>query len=259
MDSMLIFDIGCHNGQDSDFYLKKGFRVVAVEANPELCKEIKNRFAREIGDGRFTLVERAIAEHDGEISFFINAKHSIWGTISGEWATQHAESRSDVTEITVPAITFPALIAEYGIPHYLKIDIEGADLLCVDALAAIAEPPKYVSIEFEESITGFQDAVQRLRKAGYRKFQIVDQARVPSQEPPRPAREGGVASHRFILGATGLFGKELPAPWVGQIGAVGSFLGIYLSNKLYGLSKTMPWLRPLTPREPSWHDIHASY
>jgi hypothetical protein len=28
----LIFDLGSHNGQDSDFYLKKGFTVVAVEA-----------------------------------------------------------------------------------------------------------------------------------------------------------------------------------------------------------------------------------
>jgi hypothetical protein len=28
----LIFDVGFHRGEDTDFYLKKGFRVVAVEA-----------------------------------------------------------------------------------------------------------------------------------------------------------------------------------------------------------------------------------
>ena len=28
----LIYDLGSHNGQDSEFYLKKGFTVVAVEA-----------------------------------------------------------------------------------------------------------------------------------------------------------------------------------------------------------------------------------
>ena len=32
----LIFDIGMHIGQDTEFYLKKGFCVVAVEANPKL-------------------------------------------------------------------------------------------------------------------------------------------------------------------------------------------------------------------------------
>jgi hypothetical protein len=40
----LIYDLGCHNGQDSDFYLKKGFTVVAAEAYPGLCDRLKLRF-----------------------------------------------------------------------------------------------------------------------------------------------------------------------------------------------------------------------
>ncbi len=44
----LIYDLGSHNGQDSEFYLKKGFIVVAVEANPTLCDGLKLRFSREI-------------------------------------------------------------------------------------------------------------------------------------------------------------------------------------------------------------------
>jgi hypothetical protein len=32
----LIYDIGLHKGEDSEFYLKKGFRVVAIEALPSL-------------------------------------------------------------------------------------------------------------------------------------------------------------------------------------------------------------------------------
>ena len=43
----LIYDLGCHNGQDSDFCLKKGFTVFAVEANPELCDVLKLRFLEE--------------------------------------------------------------------------------------------------------------------------------------------------------------------------------------------------------------------
>ncbi len=33
----LIFDLGLHEGGDPRFYLDKGFRVVAVEANPQFC------------------------------------------------------------------------------------------------------------------------------------------------------------------------------------------------------------------------------
>ena len=46
VDRSLIFDVGCNDGQDSDFYLKKGFRVVAVEANPALCELLKNVLPR---------------------------------------------------------------------------------------------------------------------------------------------------------------------------------------------------------------------
>jgi 16S rRNA A1518/A1519 N6-dimethyltransferase RsmA/KsgA/DIM1 with predicted DNA glycosylase/AP lyase activity len=34
--SDLIFDIGLHRGEDTDFYLKKGFRVAAFEVDPNL-------------------------------------------------------------------------------------------------------------------------------------------------------------------------------------------------------------------------------
>jgi hypothetical protein len=39
----LIYDVGLHLGEDSEFYLKKGFNVVAVEANPVNAAEAANR------------------------------------------------------------------------------------------------------------------------------------------------------------------------------------------------------------------------
>ena len=35
-DPNLIYDVGLHLGEDTEYYLKKGFRVIAFEANPEL-------------------------------------------------------------------------------------------------------------------------------------------------------------------------------------------------------------------------------
>ncbi len=34
---MLIYDVGMHNGADTDYYLKKGAKVVSIEADPQLC------------------------------------------------------------------------------------------------------------------------------------------------------------------------------------------------------------------------------
>ena len=41
MDANLIFDLGMHRGEDTELYLKKGFRVVAVDADAELCEQAR--------------------------------------------------------------------------------------------------------------------------------------------------------------------------------------------------------------------------
>lgn len=33
-----VLDLGMHVGDDTAYYLRRGFNVVAVEANPELCR-----------------------------------------------------------------------------------------------------------------------------------------------------------------------------------------------------------------------------
>ena len=65
----IIFDIGMHRGEDTDFYLKKGFTVVGVEANPALVQECRKRFQSQIENGQLHIIDKAIAEVAGEISF----------------------------------------------------------------------------------------------------------------------------------------------------------------------------------------------
>ncbi len=45
MRTQWIYDIGAHTGDDSDYYLRKGFHVVAVEAFPDHAETLRNRFA----------------------------------------------------------------------------------------------------------------------------------------------------------------------------------------------------------------------
>jgi FkbM family methyltransferase len=92
VSSSLIFDLGCHVGQDSDFYLKKGFTVVAVEASPTLCAQLKQRFPVEIAQNRFPLVEKAIAEQAHEVEFYVHSEESIRGTTIPEFG-EHCEGR----------------------------------------------------------------------------------------------------------------------------------------------------------------------
>jgi FkbM family methyltransferase len=257
MDKSLIFDIGCHIGEDSDFYLKKGFKVVAVEANPVLCAELRKRFSQQIDNGDFTLIESAIAEHDGEVTFYVDSKNTIWGTIRSEMADRNAALGAISEKVVVPSITFASLLNQYGIPYYLKIDIEGADQLCLDGLMEFSERPKFVSIESEiASLSNIRLEIRTLEKLGYTKFQIVDQAQIPDQKPPNPALEGMYADHRFDLGSTGLFGNELRGEWLSAAGTLAGYAKIFLRNKMFGLSKKIG-LRLAPPSHGLWYDTHA--
>ena len=63
-DKNLIFDVGLHRGEDTEFYLKKGFRVVAFEANPELVALCSQKFMPFMNQGQLNIIQGAIAEPD---------------------------------------------------------------------------------------------------------------------------------------------------------------------------------------------------
>jgi FkbM family methyltransferase len=151
VDRSLIFDVGCNHGQDSDFYLKKGFRVVAVEANPALCEGLRRRFAQEIAEGRFILVCEAIAEQAGEVEFYLNEIENIRSTIMPDHAELAAALGRPPTKTVVPSTTFPKLIEKFGVPYFMKVDIEGADLLCLEGLTPFDELPLFLSTEYPMS------------------------------------------------------------------------------------------------------------
>jgi FkbM family methyltransferase len=253
----LIFDIGCHTGEDSDFYLRKGFTVVAVEANPALCVRLKQRFASQISERRFFLIEKAIAESAGEVTFFINVDSTIWGTIREDWARRNARRGAKSEKITVPSIRFSSLIEEFGVPYYLKIDIEGADSLCLDGLSHFERRPRFVSFEIEHWSL-LRKEMNILTKLGYKKFKIVNQGLVREQVPPRPAREGIYVDYRFEDDASGLFGNELEDDWTTRDAAIAQLYLLIGRKIVTGAAKRFPVANRFAPRYSSWYDMHAA-
>jgi FkbM family methyltransferase len=270
MNADLIFDVGLHKGEDSEFYLKKGFKVVAVEANPKLCQQAGVRL-RQYGDlGLATIVNAAIAEQAGPITFFVNEQFSIWGTTSKEWAARNESCGTRSSEITVEGIPFSELVERFGVPYYLKIDIEGADLLCLQALERFRSRPKYISIESTKvSWKGLMREFELLKSLGYSRFKIVDQSQVASQECPKPPKEGVFVEHRFVSGSSGLFGEEAPGSWLSEREALSIYRKIFLKYRWFGdagilrrpheFLKTIPGLDWLTRlMHVGWYDTHAA-
>jgi FkbM family methyltransferase len=257
----LIYDLGSHNGQDSEFYLKKGFTVVAVEANPALCDVLRQRFSRDIAEGRYVLIEKAVGERFGKVKFFVNTERSIWGTT--EYNPRYkgrssAKGSPNWTETVVPSIPFSWLTDQFGVPYYLKIDIEGADVLCLEDLMTEEDRPNFISIERQPFLSDQLKELALLKALGYTRFKIVDQMAVMHQQPPRPAREGMYVDHQFEFDATGLFGEESPGPWLSYREAIARNAAIVAQSKGFGLWRRTPGLNRLRDSWGSWYDFHAA-
>jgi FkbM family methyltransferase len=201
----LIFDVGMNIGEDTAFYLKKGFRVVAIEANPVLVKAARKRFFFSILSGRLTLLNVGIGMEEGDFPFYINKTHQEWSSLIREIG-----ARGDLyEEVRVYVVTLDTLLRKYGVPYYLKIDIEGMDNVAVEAMGKLGDRPRYVSVETGPG----PEWLDNLHRLSYRWFKLLDQTKVDQIVPPCPAVEGKTIKYRFRVGSSGPFGEETPGGW----------------------------------------------
>jgi len=266
-DNELIFDVGMHRGEDTDFYLKKGFRVIGFEAEPTLVAHCRTRFADEIRAGRLTIIEGAVvdgAHKRGTVKFYRNNAKDGWGTVQDDWVKRNESLGASSHTIEVKAIDFAEYLRRYGIPHYLKIDIEGSDILCLKALLGFEQKPNYVSIESEKiSFSKLKEEFRLLEELGYRSFKIVQQVTIPGMRTKVCDSE-----YEFEHGASGLFGEDLPGKWKNRRQVLMQYRVILLLYSLYGdygklnsyrlgrISRDL--LAKITGKPiPGWYDTHA--
>ena len=174
----LIFDLGFHNGDDTAYYLQRGYRVVGVDANPSMIETGKQRFERPIAEGRLMLRNAGIAETTSTLPFYVNEADSKLSSFDRSLAARHGDV---CREIPVPCITLPNLFAEYGVPYYLKVDLEGYDELCARALIGAPEVPPFVSMEL--FMADDVALLESLRAAGYRRFKLIHGVSFTQSEP----------------------------------------------------------------------------
>jgi FkbM family methyltransferase len=260
----LVYDIGMHKGEDTAFYLAKGHRVVAFEANPDLVAGGERRFATEIAAGRLTIRAGAISDSDAPSVGFYLHPNSVWGTTRETWAERNAllgESR----RIDVPTLDLAAEIRKTGMPEFVKIDIEGADRACLAVLARFDPGPRYVSIESEkERWDDLIDEFGMLEAIGFTRFAVVQQATIPGRSIQV---EGAPCPYVFEPDASGPFGDDI-GPWLSREAAETRYKAIFRRYRTWGP-------RSLTQRTkvgrvfrgqaqrisrrplPGWFDTHA--
>lgn len=200
----VVFDLGMNKGEDSAFYLRKGFNVVAVEANPMISRRNSESFSPYAERGQLTILNVGIWSEEKELLFYANLDNDHWSSFDPSYGCRDG-TRFETTQ--VPCVRVETLFERFGTPHYMKIDVEGADRLILSDMRTLTARPAFVSVE-EYGVLCIDD----LHALGYDRFQIVPQsARLKAQyTPPMPAREGVYVPASFNGNDSGLFGHELP-------------------------------------------------
>jgi FkbM family methyltransferase len=201
-----ILDLGMHVGDDTCYYLARGFNVVALEANPQLCQSAQNRFKREISSGQLVIINAALCPAvTNSVEFHICNVNPEWSSLE-KWRIEQVGGNLET--VKVPGITLNSILSDYGQPYYIKCDIEGADGDFVDQLIQVpsTHKPPFVSVE------GIAiEWLSSLGKYGYDRVQLVSQARIRREfDPPfKFTLEGRECTWTFRGHTSGRFGFDL--------------------------------------------------
>ena len=209
MMKRVIYDFGANTGNDIPYYLKKADVVVAVEANPTLCKSIESRFNYELAAGQLHVENCVVTDGtETEVDFYIY-KRAHGGS---RFPRPKDRDIDNFTKIRLPSSSPKSLIEKYGEPFYIKIDVEHFDQAILRALFANNVYPQFISAE-AHSVDVFALLVASGR---YNAFKLVDGSSVSRQYNKMPfiSKDGVREVYSFPDDAAGPFGEDIHGEWM---------------------------------------------
>ncbi|MGB3406024.1 MAG: FkbM family methyltransferase [Jannaschia sp.] len=143
----LAFDIGAHVGDRTASFLRLGASVVALEPQPRVFRALRLIHGR---TREAVLRCEAVGATSGQIGMYLNSENPTISTASHDllasaktstgWRDQVWDARIDV-----PVTTLDRLVAEHGLPDFMKIDVEGHE---AEVLAGLTVAVPALSFEF---------------------------------------------------------------------------------------------------------------
>lgn len=205
-----IYDFGANNGDDIPYYLRKADVVVAVEANPSLCRNIAERFASEIEQGKLFLENCVLTTENEKSKVFFHIHKS--NHVLSQFPEPDPATADSFEKVLLPSLSVTDVIQRYGDPHYIKVDIERYDAKILRALFANNIRPPFISAESHD-IEVFSVLVSL---GGYNAFKLVDGPTVSEKYKDHPTlldhdeRE----LYSFPHHSAGPFGDDVHGEWM---------------------------------------------
>lgn len=145
-ESDVAFDIGANVGNRTVVFSRLSRIVVAVEPQDHCMAVLRRNFGK---NPKVKLVAKAVGPQEGRAEMFL-CDVNCMSSLSPAWITTVRQSGrfSDLRwerKRTVDVTTLDKLINEFGMPAFIKVDVEGYEY---EVMRGLSTPVKALSFEF---------------------------------------------------------------------------------------------------------------
>lgn len=166
-----VFDVGAHVGSRARAMHAAGARVIALEPQAPFTGFLRWSLPKDV-----VVIDAAVGKTETQADMSVSSKHPTVSSLRTDFVSIAKDAKGfdrvewdSVQRVSV--VSLDSLIAKYGQPSYLKIDVEGYEL---EVLEGLTDPVALLSVEY---LPGFKDltnkVLDRLKELGNYEFNVV--------------------------------------------------------------------------------------
>ncbi len=168
----LVFDVGAHAGNRTRAFASLGCRVVALEPQPDFARLLRLLFSRA---PRVQVLQLAASEQDGHITLAVSERTPTVTTLDDPWREIRSREPGFAgvewnRQIEIESATLDTLIERFGVPAFVKMDVEGSELR---VLSGLSRPLAALSFEYlPTALPEARACVQRVGELGAYRYNV---------------------------------------------------------------------------------------
>jgi FkbM family methyltransferase len=142
----LCFDVGANVGARTNIFLNVGYnKVLSIEPQKECLSILHKKFD---DNSKVVIIDKGLSNEIGFSKIYISNANTI-SSMDVEFITEVKNDRFKNynwnSYCDIETTTLDNLIIEYGLPDFIKIDVEGFEL---NVLKGLSKPVKCISFEY---------------------------------------------------------------------------------------------------------------